>query len=93
MRISPVNVNYSKPVYKQPTSSRPNFRSKNQCTKFFAGVCGTLGTLGAIGGLAVMTGGVSLIPTLIYGGGCAVGGALVGHLIDKDAEENEDDKK
>jgi hypothetical protein len=42
-----------------------------------------LGTLGALGGIAIMTGGVSLIPTLAYGALCGGIGAAGGHMVDK----------
>jgi len=63
--------------------NQPNFNGKHECAKFFGGICAGLGTLGALGGIAIMTGGISLIPTLAYGALCGGIGAAGGHMVDK----------
>ena len=88
MRVYPISVNYQqncKPKnFKKVSNSQVQFQGKHDCAKFFGGACGTLGTLGALGGIAIMTGGVSLIPTLAYGALCGGIGTAFGHMIDKD---------
>lgn len=100
MRVSPISVNYQRQKYatnkvrnEKPTEVTDNvqFKGKHDCAKFFGGTFGVLGTLGALGGIAIMTGGISLIPTLIYGATCATGGVLLGNELDKVADD--DDKK
>ena len=100
MRVSAINVNYpsaikSQKIHKQNASnySEMSFNGKNQCAKWGAGIAGGLGTLGAIGGLLIMTGGIALPIVAAYGGACALGGAIVGHQVDKDSEGDSDKNK
>ena len=95
MQISPIGVNYSaqKIQQKKTNFSQTQFRGKHSCAKFFGGVAAGLGTLGALGGIAIMTGGISLIPTLAYGALCGGIGAAGGHIIDKAQPEYKDNKK
>lgn len=98
MMISPINANYSNGYSRMSKSARPsckssvqpNFQGKHDCAKIFGGICGGLGTAGALGGIFIMTGGVAIIPTLIYGATCAGMGAAFGHQIDK-SENNKKD--
>lgn len=87
MRVSQISVNYSncrpRPAVKQKMNQQPAFYGKHDCAKFFGGLCAGLGTLGALGGIAIMTGGISLIPTLAYGALCGGIGAVSGHMVDK----------
>ena len=73
--------------------NQPNFEGRHDCAKLFGGICAGLGTLGALGGIAIMTGGVSLIPTLAYGALCGGIGAVGGHMVDKDQPEYKDKTK
>lgn len=100
MRVSPISVNYQIPKYtanklrnEKPTEVADNvqFKGKHDCAKLLGSTFGALGTLGAMGGIAIMTGGISLIPTLIYGATCATGGVLLGNELDKVPDD--DDKK
>ena len=96
MRVSSVSLNYSvNPKIKcQPKPVlNVNFRGKHDCAKLLGGAFAGLGTLGALGGIAIMTGGVSLIPTLIYGSCCGGAGAILGNMIDKGHKDGESDKK
>ena len=86
MQVSPIGVKvYPVKNARKPKThnSQVNFQGKHDCAKFFGGLCASLGTLGALGGIAIMTGGVSLIPTLAYGALCGGIGAAGGHMIDK----------
>ena len=87
MKVSPICSNYynSKRNYQKTAKNvQPNFQGKHDCAKALGGIFGAAGTLGALGGIAIMTGGVSLIPTLLYGSLCAGIGGSLGHMIDKD---------
>lgn len=88
MRVNPIHLNYQKSIPTVKRVRQVNFEGKHDCAKFLGGVCGGLGTLGALGGIAIMTGGVSLIPTLAYGALCTGIGAAFGHAIDKSANNN-----
>ena len=86
MYVSRVSSNYTVAPgvqQKKYLNHQINCKSKHQCAKTFGGICAGLGTLGALGGIAIMTGGVSLVPTLIYGAFCGGIGAVGGHIIDK----------
>jgi hypothetical protein len=83
MRISPISSNYYGVRKTNCNQKKVQFQGKHDCAKFFGSVAAGLGTLGALGGIAIMTGGVSLIPTLAYGALCGGIGAAGGHLIDK----------
>ena len=83
MKISPISVSNYHVTSKNFNRSNVKFQGKHTCAKFLGGVFGTAGTLGALGGIAIMTGGVSLIPTLAYGALCGGAGAFIGHKIDK----------
>ena len=94
MYINPISVNCGiSKVKPLKTKSQINFNGKHDTAKFFGGVCAGLGTLGALGGIAIMTGGISLIPTLAYGALCGGIGAIGGHIIDKAQPENNDKEK
>ena len=95
MYISPINVNYgiSKKNPIKTKKSQINFNGKHDTAKIFGGICAGLGTLGAFGGIAIMTGGISIIPTLAYGALCGGIGAIGGHIIDKAQPEYNDKKK
>jgi len=92
MRISSVSLSNS---YDYGRSCKPrrvqnkaiNFHGKHDCAKFLGALFAGTGTIGALGGIAIMTGGVSLIPTLIYGAACGGTGVFIGHKIDKGARE------
>lgn len=79
MRINPISVTPCINMNKKNVQ----FQGKHDCAKVLGGIAGGLGTLGAIGGIAIMTGGISLIPTIAYGALCGGLGAGVGHMIDK----------
>ena len=86
MRISPIGLCStvcSANKQKRISQSQPNFNGKHDTAKIFGVVAAGLGTLGALGGIAIMTGGISLIPTLAYGAICGGIGAAGGHMIDK----------
>ena len=86
MYVSRISSNYAvAPAiqHKKSLNHQINIKGKHECAKTFGGICAGLGTLGAFGGIALMTGGVSLIPTLIYGAVCGGIGAAGGHIIDK----------
>ena len=68
MYINPISANYGiSKANPLKTKSHVNFNGKHDGAKIFGGICAGLGTLGALGGIAIMTGGVSLIPTIAYG--------------------------
>lgn len=92
MRVNSVGFKYSstKNVH---LKSRVNHKGKHQCAKTFATIAGSLGTLGALGGIAIMTGGISIIPTIAYGALCGGIGAIGGHIIDKAQPDNKKNKK
>lgn len=69
-----------------------SFDGKHDCAKFFGGLMGALGTIGAIGGTIIMTGGLAIPAIIGYGAACTAGGAIIGHQIDKGAEEYEKNK-
>lgn len=97
MRISPVSINQPscrpKPnVIKKNVLQQPTFQGKHTTAKFLGGLFGALGTIGAIGGTIIMTGGVALPMVLGYGAACAGSGAVLGHMIDKDADNDKDNK-
>jgi hypothetical protein len=86
MRINQVNVNVYQAKNLSPRKSNHSnveFQGRHDCAKIFGSVAAGLGTLGALGGIAIMTGGISLIPTAIYGALCGGIGAVGGHIIDK----------
>lgn len=86
MQISPIGTNCRISYFNQfqkANSRQTNFEGKHDCAKTFGVIASGLGTLGALGGIAIMTGGISLIPTLAYGALCGGIGAAGGHLIDK----------
>jgi len=86
MRINPVSSNLAVTNKFQQKNyvSKQTFNGKHDCTKALGGIFGAAGTLGALGGIAIMTGGVSLVPTIIYGAMSAAAGAWIGHDLDKD---------
>lgn len=91
MRVNPINLNYQKPMPIIKRTRSVNFEGKHDCAKVLGGICGGIGTLGALGGLAIMTGGISIIPTLAYGAICTGLGAAIGHALDK-SEGNSDER-
>ena len=98
MRINPISVTYQncKPrtnVQRNKVQQLLTFQGKHDTAKFLGGLFGVLGTLGAIGGTIIMTGGVALPMVIGYGATCAGSGAVLGHIIDKGANESEKDKK
>lgn len=103
MRINPVNsINYSSYPKQNNLNSKQNFiqnqqhpafLGKHTSAKLFGAVCGTLGTLGAIGGTIIMTGGVALPFVAGYGALSAATGAILGHVVDKEAEKAEKAEK
>ena len=95
-RISPISVSGQNCRPKQnflqnKLHHQPAFQGKHSTAKFLGGVFGALGTIGAIGGTIIMTGGVALPIVLGYGAACAGSGAIIGHMVDKDAEKNDKD--
>ena len=87
MRVDPIGVNIH-PITKNNFISKTkqsdvSFQGKHDCAKLFGTIAAGIGTLGALGGIAIMTGGVSLIPTIAYGALCGGIGAYGGHIIDK----------
>ena len=92
MYINPIGVaNYQiNRINRNVRVKNPAFQGKHDCAKFFGTLAAGLGTFGAIVGTAIMTGGVSLIPTIAYGSLCGGVGAVGGHLIDK--SQNKDNK-
>ena len=96
MRVSSICVNnYVSRTYqpKKTANHEVNFNGKHSCAKLLGGTFAGLGTLGALGGIAIMTGGVSLIPTLIYGACCGGAGAALGHVIDRGADKYDKESK
>ena len=90
MLVSPIaqKIGVSNKIQlKRTNNSQINFQGRHDCAKLLGGIGAGLGTLGALGGIAIMTGGISLIPTLAYGALCGGIGAVGGHLVDKDQPE------
>ena len=85
MRVSPINSTYMVQTKnaRKTNNNTTQFKGKHSCAKVFGGIAAGLGTLGALGGIAIMTGGISLIPTLAYGALCGGIGAAGGHIIDR----------
>ena len=99
MRISPISMSLPQKksvdrrtrYVNQPMPKAISFKNgKHECAKFFGGLAGTLGTLGAVGGTIIMTGGVALLPVIVYGTGCTLIGTAIGHVVDKVAERKTD---
>ena len=86
MKVYPVCSNYYRnnqpKCHSKIQSKQVTFTGKHDCAKWLAAICTGVGTVGAIGG-ALMTGGISIIPTLAYGAFCGSIGAIGGHIIDK----------
>ena len=101
MRVNSVNSNYYR--YNKSTANnnifqcKPDsisFQGKHTSAKWLGGTFGTIATFSMAAGSVILSGGLSIPAILAYGAIGTAAGALIGHTIDKSAEENKNlDKK
>ena len=100
MRVNPISVCESRYLNLRKTG-RPayvnnlqvNFKKGHECAKFFGGTFGLIGAMCAAGASVILNGEVIIQTVLSYTLASTLGGAILGHKIDKDVDDNDHKRK